>query len=89
MRTTLTLEDDVARKLEEEQRRTQRSFKDVVNDALRVGLALAGRPQQAEPFVVQPHSCGGVRAGIDPNRLNQLLDDLEADHFLAKHSRGQ
>lgn len=32
------------------------------------------------PFVVQPQSCG-LLPGIDPLRLNQLLDQLEVEQF--------
>ena len=39
MRTTLTLDEDVAAKLRAEARRSGRSFRDVVNDAIRRGLA--------------------------------------------------
>ncbi len=38
MRTTLTLEDDVAARLVELQKKTGRTFKDVTNDMLRAGL---------------------------------------------------
>ena len=38
MRTTLTLDPDVERLLQREMRRTDRSMKAVVNNALRVGL---------------------------------------------------
>ncbi len=83
MRTTLTLEPDVARRLEDEQRRTRRSFKDVVNEALRRGLALAQKPSKQTPFRVEPHHCG-FKPGIDLGRLNQLYDELEAAHFVAR-----
>jgi hypothetical protein len=44
MRTTLTLDDDVARLLEDAVHRQRRPMKQVVNDALRQGLApKAGR----------------------------------------------
>jgi hypothetical protein len=79
MRTTLTLDDDVARRLKEIARSTERSFKEVVNDAIRRGLAVGDRPPTApDPFVVQPRACG-FRTGIDPTKLNQLYDDLEAE----------
>ena len=79
MRTTLTLEADVAERVRREQRRTGRPFKAVINEALRAGLGLrdkgAGR---LPPYTVQPHSCGAFRPGIDPLRLNQLYDEIEA-----------
>lgn len=77
MRTTLTISDDIARKLKERARREKKSFKQTVNEALQRGL---GGTDPSPEFVVAPHESGFV-AGIDPNRLNQLADDLEADRF--------
>jgi hypothetical protein len=45
MRTTLTLDDDVARLLERVRRRRGVSLKRVVNDALREGLARLEAPR--------------------------------------------
>ncbi|MGQ0505689.1 MAG: hypothetical protein ACT4TC_10260 [Myxococcaceae bacterium] len=81
MRTTLTIDEDVAAKLEEERRRTQKAFKEIVNDALRIGLALQRKPKKPQPFVIRSHSCGGLLPGIDGMKLNQLNDELEAEHF--------
>ncbi len=53
MRTTLTLEDDLARRLKELARSTDRNFKEVVNDAIRKGLSLGDdAPDGQERFVV-------------------------------------
>ena len=79
MRTTLTLEDDLARRLKELARGTDRNFKEVVNDAIRKGLSVGdGAPAGQERFVVRPRACG-FRSGIDPTKLNQLYDDLEME----------
>jgi hypothetical protein len=78
MRTTLTLDADVADSLRQEVRRTGKSFKAAVNDALRAGLGGAGRRQRAKRFIVEPHDFG-LRAGVDPDRLNQLVDELEVE----------
>ena len=78
MRTTLTLDPDVAEGLRREVRRTGKSFKVAVNDALRAGLGGSGRRSKAERFVVEPHDFG-LRPGVDPNRLNQLVDELEVE----------
>ncbi len=72
MRTTLTIDDDLARELRDVATKSGNSFKDVVNDALRKGL---GRPKR---FRVRPKACG-FRSGIDITRLNQLVDELEID----------
>ena len=79
MRTTLTLDDDVAEALKERARCMEQPFKQVVNDTLRRGLS----PVLAEAgpgYVVRPHP-SGFRPGVDPIRLNQLNDSLEAGAF--------
>lgn len=78
MRTTITLEPDVAERLAGEVRRTGKTFKAAVNDALRLGLGLAGKRLRGPRFVVKPHALG-LRPGVDPDRLNQLVDELEAE----------
>jgi hypothetical protein len=54
VRTTLTLDDDVAALLEKENRRAGEPMKQTVNRMLRLGLADAIRPVQRERFVVKP-----------------------------------
>lgn len=77
MRTTLTLDPDVAKVLEEEVHRQRTSLKRVVNDALRRGLATA--PQRpAKRFRIVPHRTA-LQPGLDPGRLNALADELEED----------
>ena len=78
MRTTLTLDRDVAGRLRSEIRRTGKSLKAAVNEALRLGLGLAGKPPRAPRFEVQPHAFG-FKPGIDLDRLNQLADELEVE----------
>ena len=78
MRTTLTLDRDVAERIRKDVRRTGKSLKAVVNEALRLGLGLAGKPPSAPRFAVRPHSFG-FRPGVDLDRLNQLVDELEAE----------
>lgn len=40
-----------------------------------------------KPFVVEPQSCGWM-PGIDPLRLNQLVDDLELETGPAQQPYG-
>ncbi len=53
-----------------------------MNQALRRGLADMGPPVDEQPFRVDARPLG-LRAGIDPARLNQLNDELEVDAFVA------
>jgi hypothetical protein len=83
MRTTLTLEPDVERLLQREMRRTDRSMKAVLNDALRIGLGAHGKPPRSAKFKVDPHPFG-FKPGVDPDRLNQLVDELEVEELARK-----
>ena len=56
MRTTLSIDDDVASLLEQEVRRSGESFKGTVNRLLRLGLAAAHHPPRRRRFVVKPRS---------------------------------
>lgn len=75
MRTTLTLDDDVAKLLEKEQRRSGSSFKQVVNHFLRLGLTAKQAPRK--PFKVTP-----INLGLPPyDKVEDLLEQLEGpDH---------
>ncbi len=87
MRTTLTLDDDVASKLKEHARRKRLPFKEVVNSVLRRGLvAPEPRRGRAEPFRVEVFD-SAFRTGVDPLRLNQLSDDLEAEEAVVRTTR--
>jgi hypothetical protein len=83
MRTTLTLDDDVARLVEDEVHRAHKPFKVVVNAALRRGLAPRGASRQAPRYVVRPHRAR-LAPGVDRGRLNALADELEDHAVLAK-----
>ena len=81
MRTTLTLDDDLAVKLKDFARRKRLSFKDAINSILRRGLtAQEVSRRAAKPFRVQTFR-SPLRDGIDPLKLNQLADELEVQHF--------
>ena len=86
MRTTLTLDPAVAARLKSEMRRTGKSLKAVVNDALRRGLGQGGRTPRAPRFEVRPHAFG-VKPGIDLDRMNQVVDELESEAALRKLRR--
>ena len=82
MRTTLTLEPDVAERVEAQVRQTGRSMKSVVNEALRYGLSARQR-DETTPFEVEAKPLG-LRPGFDPNRMNQLLDELQVEETARK-----
>lgn len=85
MRTTLTLDPDVARLLEEEVHRQRRPFKQVVNDALRRALGGTKR-RKAPPYRLTPHQAR-LLPGIDRLALNRLADELEDAALVGKGRR--
>lgn len=83
MRTTLTLDSDVARQLQATVRRKKVSLKAAVNQALRIGLAMDAAPKESHRFRVKVHR-SGLLPGFDPHRLNQLADELEDEAKLSR-----
>lgn len=81
MRTTVTLDPDVEQLLRDAMQQRRQSFKEALNQAIRAGLSGPGGLGVADrPFSLRAHPMG-LRAGIDPGRLNQLADELESDAF--------
>jgi hypothetical protein len=56
--TSLTIDDDIAAKLNAEMPRSGRSFKEIVNEFLRLGLNMLKDLKTAEPFKVHPRKLG-------------------------------
>ncbi len=75
MRTTLTLDEDVVDKLREDMRRTGKSFKDTVNENLRVGL-LFKETAKPKKFVVKAKDMGPGPASsfVSTSELLELLE---------------
>lgn len=86
MRTTLTLEDDLASILKTRARQLGISFKEMVNRALRAGLGNEAKPYRGDVPKTIPHSFG-FRPGIDLDKLNQLADELEVDEAAKSFER--
>jgi ribbon-helix-helix CopG family protein len=84
MRTTVTLDDDVAAKLQEEARRQKTSFKEVLNSSVRRGLR-AATPAGTEPYRLSPRSLR-ARPGVDLDRALALAGELEDAEILRKLS---
>ena len=76
MRTTLTLDEDIATRLKSESRRSGRPFKDVVNDYLRRGLESARASGPRKRFKVKARPLG-VRPGLDYDNVGDLLEQIE------------
>lgn len=75
MRTTLTLDDDIANLLNQEIRRSGISFKEGVNHYLRLGLMASKRPVRKK-FVVKPLAMG-LPPGLSYDNVEELIEALE------------
>jgi hypothetical protein len=75
VRTTLTLDDDVAKLFRSEIRRSGGLRKTVVNRFLRIALMGAGEAARKR-FVVQPRPAG-LPPGLSYDNVEELLDELE------------
>lgn len=81
MRTTLTLDDDVAAALERLRTTRKASLKQLVNQALREGLEqMRTRPKRRKPFCTQPAALGPLRIGSIDN-VAEALSVAEAESF--------
>lgn len=81
MRTTLTLDDALAKELKKRAAETGRSFKETVNDLLARGLVAAEGGAEPRPYRIEPVSLGGVREGIDLDKALSLAAALEDEQW--------
>jgi hypothetical protein len=81
MRTTLTIEDDVAAALERMCKTRDASLKQLVNEALHRGLKeMSTRPKRSVPFHTQSAALGRIRTtGID--NVAEVLAIAEGEAF--------
>lgn len=80
MRTTLTLDDDVAAQLERVRRRRRATRKQVVNDALRAGLSSLEAPAPAVAFQTRTVSLGRFLLN-DLDNVAEILDIAEGERL--------
>ena len=80
MRTTLTLDDDLAGLLKQRARELGIPFREAVNRTIRAGIGEATRTGRDPAPKTISHSFG-FRPGIDLDKLGQLADELEAEAF--------
>lgn len=78
MRRTLRLDADVAALLEQTRKARDATFKQVVNDALREGLARMNAPMETQAFHTRPVDLGNC---YFPNLDNvwEVLDEVEGN----------
>ena len=76
MRTTLTIDDDVAGLLKKENRRAGEPFKQTVNRCLRIALTSSQRRTQPKPFKVTPIDLE-LPEDINQDKTSAILEALE------------
>ena len=86
MRTTITLEADVATRLQAFSRRTGKTFKQAVNEAVREGLS-SPKSTRAEPFVQPTHAMGKIKA--DLTKALSLAAEIDDQAAIAKFAQGR
>lgn len=77
MRTTLTLDDDVAAKIKAETRRTGKPFRETVNELLRLALNAGARKHRGARFEVAARDLGRLRPGLSLDNVGDLLEHAE------------
>ena len=79
MRTTLCIDDDIAKLVQDEVRRSGDTFKGTVNRLLRDGLTAKAKRVDNKPFVVEPLFEG--RPGINYDKTEALLEEWEGPDY--------
>jgi hypothetical protein len=77
VRTTLTLDDDIAAKLEAEARRSGLSFKEVVNTMLRIGIATRRGRLPRPGFKVKALQLEPLDPNLQFDNIEALLDQVD------------
>lgn len=80
MRTTVTLQPDVAEQLRQIMKERDLTFKEAVNSTLRRGF---GTGVESRPYEVPTHALG-LKAGIDGDRIIHFVDELADRERLKK-----
>ena len=78
MRTTLTLDPDIAAKARKGAARLRKPFKEVINAALRVGLDEILAPPAAQPCRTKPRPLG-LREGFGYDNISELIATAEGE----------
>ena len=81
MRTTLTLDEDVAAKLRAESRRAGRPFREIVNETLRRGLANRRVANQRQSFKITARDLGDLKPGLSLDNVAELVEHVEGSLY--------
>ena len=75
IRTTVTLDDDVVERVKAESRSQGKSFKETLNELVRIGL-LAKPQSKRQPYRIKGKPMG-LRPGINLDKISELIEFLE------------
>jgi hypothetical protein len=75
VRTTLSIDDDLASILEDEMKRHGFTFKETVNRLLRLGI-IASKTPERKRFVVHARPLG-LPSGMSYDNVEELIESLE------------
>jgi len=78
MRTTLTLDADVAAKAKAVVKASGKPLEHVINEALRAGLKDVDQSQRRKPFRTRPQPMG-LRPGLQLDNIQNLLSHVDGD----------
>jgi mRNA-degrading endonuclease RelE of RelBE toxin-antitoxin system len=81
MRTTLTLDPDVADKAKKGAAKLGKPFKEIINAALRTGLDQILNPRPSVPYRTKPRPLG-LRRGLSYDNIGELLARAEGEDYL-------
>jgi hypothetical protein len=87
MRTTITLEPDVAARLQRLVRERSMTFKEAVNSTLRAGLEADQTAGHRAPYVLKTFHMGPPL--VDLTKANQLAAALEDEEVIRKMTLGK
>jgi len=79
-RTTVTLDDDVRQKIEAEMRKSGKSFKETVNETLRLGLFSREKISASKPFEIKARDMG-LKPGYSYDKVWDLIEEIEGPDY--------
>lgn len=84
MRTTLTIDDRIAKALKDAAHRSGKSYKQVVNETLRAGLSANRIMDETKSYRLKPVSMGDVAPGYNLRKALELAEHLEDEEIARK-----
>lgn len=79
MRTTLSIDDDLAVYVKKQVRKTGEPLKAVVNRYIRLGIMSDLLPEKSEPFEIKPFPLG-LKPGLSYDSISELIEETEGPY---------